>query len=75
VELNKVDSKDKIDFKVAVTRVSDGIKQEIKEALLSSPLLQRNISAGRMAEPGVNLAGLEEFARGGRAKKMITDNR
>jgi phenylacetate-CoA ligase len=75
VELNKVDGKDRLDFKVAVTQVSDGIKQEIKRALLSSPLFQRNISAGRMAEPGVNLVGLKDFARGTRAKKMITDNR
>lgn len=75
VDLNEVDGKDSMAFKVAVTQVSDDIKQEINRALLSSPFLQRNISTGRMTEPKVDLVGLKDFARGGRAKKMIVDNR
>ena len=75
VTLSRADGKDNLAFVAEVTQMGNGIEQKIKEVLLSFPLIQRNISAGRMTEPKLELVGLGELKRSGRAKKMIVDNR
>jgi len=73
--LSRNNGKDNLAFVVEVTRTGDDLHQEIRGLLSTLPLLQRNISAGKMTEPSLELVGLGELKRGGRAKKMIVDNR
>jgi phenylacetate-CoA ligase len=75
LNLNRVDGKDDLNFIVESTQIISDIERKIKEVLLSLPLIQRNISAGRMTEPKLELVSLGELKRSGRAKKMIVDNR
>ncbi|GAI20011.1 unnamed protein product, partial [marine sediment metagenome] len=75
VTLSRADSKDNLTFIVESTQITNDIEQKIYEVLSSSPLIQRNVSLGRMTEPKLDLVGMGQLMRGGRAKKMIIDNR
>jgi phenylacetate-CoA ligase len=75
VILSRANGKDSLNFVVEVTQIETDIEQKIKETLQGSSLMQRNISAKRMTEPNLELVGLGELRRSGRAKKMIVDNR
>ncbi len=75
VTLSQADGKDELAFVVEVTQTGDDLHQEIRGLLSTLPLLQGNISAGKMTELRLDLVGLGELKRGGRAKKMIVDNR
>ncbi len=75
VTLSQANGKDNLAFVVEVTQIADDIEQRIYQVLLDSALIQRNISAGRMAEPKLELVGPGELKRSGRAKKMIIDDR
>lgn len=75
VTLSRADGKDSLDLVIEATEVGDSLHQTITSLLSNWPLLQRHISAGRINQPRVELVGLGGLRRGGRAKKMIVDNR
>jgi phenylacetate-coenzyme A ligase PaaK-like adenylate-forming protein len=67
--------KDLLVFTAEVTHIGDDVEKKIRDLVLESPLVRKNIRNGTMAEPEVNLVALGAFKRQGRAKKMIADNR
>jgi len=75
VNLNRLSGKDSLSFIVEVTQVNDRVKEEVRKKLSSPPVVETNISAGRMTESKVELVGLGGLKRSGRAKKLIADNR
>jgi phenylacetate-coenzyme A ligase PaaK-like adenylate-forming protein len=60
--------KDKIVITVEVTDKEE-IPQKIKEAIMSIPLVKRNIERGRMTDPEIEI--VDSIKRKGRSKKVI----
>ncbi len=75
VTLSRANGRDTLAFVVEVTQVGDDLHREIRGLLSTLPVMRGNIRAGKMTEPSLELVGLGELKRGGRAKKMIIDNR
>ena len=48
---------------------------EIRQKLLATPLIKKNMAAGRMAEPAVEIVGWGTLRTADRAKKLIVDRR
>ncbi len=69
------ENKDRLDFKVEMISTAETSASEIKRRLLSAPIVARNIAAGRMVAPRVDIVGWEALKSVGRAKKMIVDRR
>jgi phenylacetate-coenzyme A ligase PaaK-like adenylate-forming protein len=75
IEVGRAEGRDALTFRVEVTRIGMEIEKVIGQALLDSPILRLNLDNGTIAEPKIELVGLGAFKPGGRAKKMIADNR
>lgn len=75
VTLKQTDCKDDLVFVVEVTKIGDALQQEIRRVLVTFPLLQIKTASGRITEPKIDLVGLGQLKRSGRAKKLIIDNR
>jgi phenylacetate-coenzyme A ligase PaaK-like adenylate-forming protein len=75
VVLKRQGSRDYLDFKVELARERPDSLSVIKEKLLSTPLIAKNIKAGSMAEPSIELAPWGALQSTSRAKKMIVDRR
>jgi phenylacetate-coenzyme A ligase PaaK-like adenylate-forming protein len=73
IEVGTSEGKDVLTFIVETTRSGSDVGQSIRKALLSAPIVRRNLEHGVIAEPKAELAALGTFIPGGRAKKMITD--
>ena len=58
-----------------VIRESEGISKALSEAIISHPLIRKNIEANTMALPEVELVGQGALVRLTRAKKLIVDER
>jgi len=67
--------RDILTFKVAVNTSEDGLRQEIRKALMKNPLLLKNFEADLMAEPRVEIVDGKEIKREGRTKRVILDTR
>jgi phenylacetate-CoA ligase len=75
IEVGRVGGRDVLTFRVEVTRFGIEIEAVIRKALLSSPIIRLNLDNKTIAEPKIEVVGLGAFKPGGRAKKMIVDNR
>jgi phenylacetate-coenzyme A ligase PaaK-like adenylate-forming protein len=75
VVVSSVEGMDRLDFKIEMIGECADRISEIKKKLLSAPLIAKNLAAGRMKEPGLELAGFGALQSAGRAKKMIVDRR
>jgi phenylacetate-coenzyme A ligase PaaK-like adenylate-forming protein len=75
IEVGGVEGKDALTFRIEVTRLGIEIEKIIGQALRSSPIIRLNLDNGTIAQPKIELVGLGTFKPGGRAKKMIADNR
>jgi phenylacetate-CoA ligase len=74
VIVTREEGKDRLDFRIEM--LSDaGIVSEIEKKLLSAPIIARNMAAGKMAAPKVELTNRGEIRSTSRAKKMILDRR
>lgn len=67
--------KDRLDFRIEMISMGETTSAEIKNRLLSAPLVAKNIAEGKMVEPRIDLAGWGTLQSVGRAKKMIIDRR
>ena len=75
MSLKRIDSRDHLAFVVEVTKLEEKIKKDLQKKLLELTLIEKNIRAERMTRPEIELVGLGEIKRKGRAKKMIVDAR
>jgi phenylacetate-CoA ligase len=75
VVLTREGKKDRLDFKIEMICPSAESSREIAEKLLTEPIIERNIAAGRMALPKVELVGSGALRASGREKKLIVDRR
>lgn len=75
VILSKEGNKDLLKFKVEVTRVNENFSDVINDALLSHPLIGKNLAAGILALPQIKLVSQGTLTRLNRAKKLILDER
>jgi len=69
------ENKDRLDFKVEMISTTETSASKIERRLLSVPIIAKNIAAGRMADPRVDMVAWEALKSVGRAKKMIVDHR
>jgi len=67
--------RDRLDFRVEMNSMRETVVAEIRNKLLSAPIVTKNIAEGRMAEPRIDITGWGTLQSLGRAKKMILDRR
>ncbi len=67
--------KDRLDFKIEMMPKTVIRASAIKKKLLSAPIVAKNIAAGRMVEPRIDIVGWRALQSVSRAKKMILDRR
>jgi phenylacetate-CoA ligase len=73
--VTKEKDKDRLDFKIEMISKPGNRSAEIKDKLLSVPIVAKNIAAGRMVAPRIDIVGWGALQSVGRAKKMIIDCR
>jgi phenylacetate-CoA ligase len=74
VIVTQEEGKDRLDFRIELLSDSEDVS-EIEKKLLSAPIIARNMAAGRMAHPGLELTKQGELLSASRAKRMILDRR
>jgi phenylacetate-CoA ligase len=67
--------RDRLDFQIEMQSKNRDRLPEIRMKLEHSPVILKNIAAGRMAEPRIELLDWGALQRAERAKKMIVDHR
>lgn len=67
--------RDCLEFKIELARERAGAFALIRKKLLATPVIARNMKAGNMAEPSIELAPWGALQSANRAKKMIVDRR
>ena len=67
--------KDRLDFKIEMISRPQKSASEVKRKLLSAPVVAKNIAAGSMAAPRIDIVGWGSLQSVDRAKKMIIDRR
>lgn len=75
IDITAAGGRDRLVVTAEVTRSGDDVARALKRAVLTVPVIRRNLAGGAMDEPGLELVGLGAFRPGGRAKKKITDHR
>jgi phenylacetate-CoA ligase len=75
VVLERQGSRDCLAFKIELSAKSAESLSVIRKKLLAIPLIARNIRAGTMSEPSLELAPWGALQSASRAKKMIVDRR
>jgi phenylacetate-coenzyme A ligase PaaK-like adenylate-forming protein len=73
--VTRKNNRDRLSFRIETMTRSSKTSSEIREKLLSSPLIARNIAAGTMAPPRIEMVGWGSLQTLGREKKMIIDSR
>jgi len=68
------DGRDRLDFRIELISDRKPIP-EIAQKLLSAPIIEKNIAAGKMLPPRIELVEPGSLQLIGRAKKMILDRR
>jgi phenylacetate-CoA ligase len=74
VIVTRDEGKDRLDFRIEMLS-DDGVASEIEKKLLSAPIIARNMAAGKMSSPKIELTDRGELRSTSRAKKMILDRR
>lgn len=69
------EGKDRLDFRIETMPGCADRIPEIRQKLLSTPLIAINMAAGRMAEPLIEMVGWGALQTADRAKKLIVDRR
>jgi phenylacetate-CoA ligase len=69
------EDKDRLDFRIEMEPGCTDTISQIRKKLKSAPVIVKNIAAGRMAEPRIELADWGTLKTAERAKKMIVDRR
>ncbi len=75
LNLTRRDNRDCLEFRIEPAQGAADIAPEIRGALLAMPSVARNIAAGSMIEPRVELLSPGALQSSSRAKKMIVDRR
>ena len=75
VTVGKVGDRDTLFFKAEVTREGKDIYEAINKAVLSHPLIPKNVQTNKMALPRIELVPQGTLRRLTRAKKVIIDER
>ena len=73
--LRKQENKDILVFKVEVARENEDIRQALADAIVSHPLIKRNIESNTLTSPVVELICQGTLTQMNRAKKLIIDKR
>jgi hypothetical protein len=60
---------------VEVTDTGDRVSNDIMKKLMEVPLIEKNVTSGKMEKPMVTVMPLNQLQRSGRAKKLIKDVR
>jgi phenylacetate-CoA ligase len=68
-------NRDRLDFRIEAAPERTDILPAIRERLMSTPIVAKNITAGKMVEPGIELVPWGALQSASRAKKMIVDRR
>jgi phenylacetate-coenzyme A ligase PaaK-like adenylate-forming protein len=74
-QLGRTDSMDTMKLVVEVTDTGDRVSDDIMKKLMEVPLIEKNVTSGKMERPRVTLLPLNQLQRSGRAKKLIKDVR
>jgi phenylacetate-coenzyme A ligase PaaK-like adenylate-forming protein len=69
------EDKDRLDFKIEMQFECPDILPEIRRKLALAPIIAKNIAAGGMAEPRIEILPWGALKTAERAKKMIVDQR
>jgi phenylacetate-CoA ligase len=69
------EDKDRLEFKIEMQSEHPDLLPEIRKRLELAPIITKNIAAGRMEEPRVELLPWGALKTAERAKKMIVDHR
>jgi phenylacetate-CoA ligase len=75
VVVTREGNKDRLRFKIEMTRENADPIPEINRKLLSEPVIAKNIAAGTMVAPAIEIVGWGTLKSASRAKKMIVDRR
>ena len=75
VALIRQGDKQRLDFKIEMTALCEDRIPEIAAKLISAPIVAKNLAAGRMVEPSIELVDWGALKSASRAKKMIVDRR
>lgn len=75
VILARQKNRDLFDFKIEMACERPGLASEVTKKLFTVPMIERNVAAGRMLAPRVELVGWGALLPMSRAKKMIVDRR
>jgi phenylacetate-coenzyme A ligase PaaK-like adenylate-forming protein len=74
VIVTREEGKDRLEFKVELVSEAKEIS-EISQKLSATPVIAKNVAAGKMAPPGVELTAPGALQTVSRTKKMILDRR
>jgi phenylacetate-coenzyme A ligase PaaK-like adenylate-forming protein len=74
-QLGRTDSMDTMKLVVEVTDTGDRVSNDIMKKLMEVPLIEKNVTSGKMEKPMVTVMPLNQLQRSGRAKKLIKDVR
>jgi phenylacetate-CoA ligase len=69
------EAKDRFDFKIEMQSEGPDRIYEIRKKLDRAPIIAKNVAAGRMAEPCIEILPWGSLKTAERAKKMIVDHR
>jgi phenylacetate-CoA ligase len=69
------EDKDRLDFRIETISERADKLTEIRKKLESAPIIAKNIAAGRMTPPHIQLVGWGNLKSAERAKRMIVDRR
>jgi phenylacetate-CoA ligase len=74
VIVTREENKDRLDFRIEMSSDSREIS-DIMEKLLSTPIIAKNMAAGKMAPPKIEITTRGNLRSASRAKRMILDRR
>jgi phenylacetate-coenzyme A ligase PaaK-like adenylate-forming protein len=75
VVLSRSGTRDRLQFTVEMAPGRTSAIDELVQKLFSEPLITRNLAAGRLEKPTVEIAEWGRFRSAGRTKKLIADQR
>lgn len=71
VSIKKDGGKDQLLFQVEMNKKEGQIEEQVREAILKVPPVQKNVRIGKMTVPAIELVNLGSLKKSTRAKKMI----
>ncbi len=75
VAITRQGNKDCLEFRIEMTALCTDRIPEIAAKLISAPIVAKNLAAGKMAEPCIEIVDWGALKSASRAKKMIVDRR